>query len=80
MAIYIIINKSYETTESVAYMYSPDGNAWGEFLISKNNLEPQLIKGVDGEKNNFYLLRAWSTVRKEYMSNGIFPEETCYAA
>ena len=80
MAIYITINKHYETAESVAYEYSHDGSSWGEFLIFKIDLELQLIRRAENEKDNFYVFRAWSKVRREYTSSGFFPEKTCYAA
>ncbi|EAM8904939.1 hypothetical protein D1298_03140 [Salmonella enterica] len=80
MAIYIEINKKYENDEVVAYAYSPDDRSWGEFLINKRSLEPQCIVSIEGEKNNFYMFRAWSVVRKEYHHNGFFPERTCYGA
>ncbi|EAW8149444.1 hypothetical protein DPE81_23710 [Salmonella enterica subsp. enterica] len=80
MAIYIRIDKHYETTEVVAYKYSYSDGLWGEFFISKNNFELHAIKEAKGEENNFYMLRAWSKVKKEFISSGLFPEKTCYAA
>ncbi|WP_000843274.1 hypothetical protein [Escherichia sp. TW09231] len=80
MAIYIEITKHYETQEKVAYLYSCDHISWGEFLITKENFALESVKELKGEKQNFYMFRAWEKVRRTYLTTGEFPQETCYAA
>ncbi|CTW30474.1 hypothetical protein [Escherichia albertii] len=80
MAIYIEIKKYYETHEKVAYLYSCDHISWGEFLITKDNFALESVKELKGEKQNFYMFRAWGKVRRTYLTTGKFPQETCYAA
>ena len=80
MAIYIEITKHYETHEKVAYLYSCDHISWGEFLITQESFALESVTELKGEKQNFYMFRAWGKVRKTYLATGEFPQETCYAA
>ncbi|EEU9363036.1 hypothetical protein ACMXLN_005106 [Escherichia coli] len=80
MAIYIEITKHYETHEKVAYLYSRDHISWGEFLIIKDSLDLESVKELEGEKQKFFMFRAWGKVRRTYLTTGVFPQETCYAA
>lgn len=52
----------------------------GEFLITKESFALESVKELKGEKQNFYMFRAWGKVRKTYLATGEFPQETCYAA
>ncbi|EFJ73277.1 hypothetical protein HMPREF9552_03094, partial [Escherichia coli MS 198-1] len=38
------------------------------------------VKELKGEKQKFYMFRAWGKVRRAYLTTGEFPQETCYAA
>lgn len=80
MAIYIEITKHYETHEKVAYLYSCDHISWGVFLITKEGFALESVKELKGEKQKFYMFRAWGKVRRAYLTTGEFPQETCYAA
>ncbi|MEF5211154.1 hypothetical protein U9252_15505 [Escherichia coli] len=80
MAIYIEITKHYETHEKVVYLYSCDHISWGEFLITKKSFALESVKELEGEKQKFFMFRAWGKVRKTYLTTGAFPQETCYAA
>lgn len=80
MAIYIEIRKHYETHEKVAYLYSCNHISWGEFLIIKDSLDLESVKELEGEKQKFFMFRAWGKVRRTYLTTGEFPLETCYAA
>lgn len=61
MAIYIEITKHYETHEKVAYLYSCDHISWGEFLITKEGFALESVKELKGEKQKFYMFRAWQS-------------------
>lgn len=80
MAIYIEITKHYETHEKAAYLYSCVRINWGEFLITKDTFALESVKELEDEKKNFFMFRAWSKVRRTYLTTGEFPQETCYAA
>lgn len=73
MAIYIEITKHYETHEKVAYLYSCDHISWGEFLITKESFALESVKELEGEKQKFYMFRAWGKVRRAYLTTGEFP-------
>lgn len=76
MAIYIEIRKHYETHEKVAYLYSCNHISWGEFLIIKDSLDLEFVKELEGEKQKFFMFRAWGKVRRTYLTTGEFPLET----
>ena len=80
MAIYTERTKHYETHEKVEYLYSCDHISWGEFLITKEGFALESVKELKGEKQKFYMFRAWGKVRRAYLTTGEFPQETCYAA
>lgn len=79
MAIYIEITKHYETHEKVAYLYSCDHISWGEFLITKEGFALESVKELKGEKQKFYMFRAWQS-QESILNHGRISQETCYAA
>ena len=76
MAIYIEITKHYETHEKVAYLYSCDHISWGEFLITKESFALESVKELKGEKQKFYMFRAWGKVRRAYLTRHQPPDIT----
>ena len=80
MAIYIEITKHYETHEKLAYLHIRDHISWGEFLHIVCGLDLESVKELEGEKQKFFMFRAWGKVRRTYLTTGVFPQETCYAA